>query len=107
MHMEIIETPIFTKRIGGIITDDDYKNMQIDLITRPNAGALIPDSGGLRKLRWAVPGKGKRSGVRIIYYWFRERNILLMLFVYPKNVQDNLTKEQLKQLRKIVEGEYR
>ena len=67
----------------------------------------MPASGGLRKLRWAGSGRGKRGGVRVIYYWVTTQERLLMLYIYPKNEQDDLTAEQLKALRSIVEREYR
>ena len=73
---------------------------------RPDAGKVIPGGGGLRKLRWSAGGRGKRGGVRVIYYWFTSRATILLLFMYPKNVQDNLTQDQLKQLIKIVDEEY-
>jgi hypothetical protein len=76
------------------------------LLARPDAGKVIPGSGGLRKLRWAAEGRGKRGGLRVIYYWFTARGSILLLFIYPKNVQDNLTPDQLKQLKKVVEEEY-
>ena len=103
--MVIIETPIFTKQLLSALSDDDYRLFQTELLERPDAGKVIPGSGGLRKLRWAAEGRGKRGGPRVIYYWFTQGTILL-LFIYPKNVQENLTPDQLKQLKKIVEEEY-
>ena len=103
--MIIIETPIFTKQITSALSEDEYRQFQLSLVERPDAGKVIPGSGGLRKLRWSAEGRGKRGGLRVIYYWFTQGRILL-LFVYPKNVQGNLTATQLKQLKKIVEEEY-
>ncbi len=78
--MVIVETSIFTRRVLELLTDEDYRKLQIALVNRPHAGAVIPGSGGLRKLRWALLGRGKRGGVRIIYYWAVEQQQLLMLF---------------------------
>jgi len=103
--MVIIETPIFTKQLLSALSDDDYRLFQTVLLERPDAGKVIPGSGGLRKLRWAAEGRGKRGGLRVIYYWFMQGTILL-LFIYPKNVQEDLTPDQLKQLKKVVEEEY-
>jgi len=72
---------------------------------RLELGALIHGSGGLRKVRWAVRGAGTRGGMRVIYYWFSPNETFLMLFAYPKTVQSDLTPDQLRVLRKIVEGE--
>jgi hypothetical protein len=105
--MVIIETPIFTRRIQSILADDEYRLLQAHLIRKPDAGKIIPGSGGLRKLRWSASGHGKRGGIRVIYYWFVSPEVVLMLFAYPKNERDDLTPDQLKQLKKIVEGEYR
>jgi hypothetical protein len=66
-------------------------------------GDLIPHSGGLRKVRWGLEGRGKRGGVRVIYYWAVGAEQLRMLYVYPKASQENLTHQQLKILREIVE----
>jgi hypothetical protein len=104
--MMIIETPTFTRRVSELLTNEDYRKLQIALVNRPQAGVLIPGSGGLRKIRWASSGRGKRGGARIIYYWAVEAEQLLMLFVFPKNERDDLTPDQLKILRTIVEKEY-
>lgn len=104
--MEIIETRIFTKRVLEMMEDEEYRLLQQALAIRPDWGAIIPGSGGLRKLRWSVPGGGKRGGVRIIYYWAVKENIILLLFLFRKNEQDDLTPSQLQTLRKIVEEEY-
>jgi hypothetical protein len=68
-------------------------------------GDLIQRTGGLRKLRWTLPGRGKRGGVRVIYYWWVQRDQLLMLLAYPKNVQAELTDAQRRLLAKLVKEE--
>ena len=104
--MVIIETPVFTRQVQDLLEDDDYRLLQVALINRPDLGAVIRGSGGLRKVRWNLPGKGKRGGVRIIYYWAVSQDQLLMLFMYPKNVRDDLTPAQVKILKQIVEKDY-
>jgi mRNA-degrading endonuclease RelE of RelBE toxin-antitoxin system len=104
--MVIIETPIFSKQLLSTLSEEEYRLFQATLLDRPDAGKLIPGGGGLRKIRWATAGRGKSGGVRVIYYWFTARGTILLLFMYPKNVQDNLTQDQLKILKKILEEEY-
>jgi len=104
--MVIIETPIFTRRIQSILSDEEYRFLQIHLVNKPDVGKVIRGSGGLRKLRWSVGGHGKRSGMRVIYYWFKSKDTILLVFAYPKSEQDDLTSEQLSQLRKVIEREY-
>jgi len=70
---------------------------------RPEAGGLIRGSGGLRKIRWSLPGKGKRGGLRIIYYWDKPEDIFYMLTVYKKSKKEDLTRSQIKILRQLVE----
>lgn len=104
--MTIIETPIFTRRIQVMLSDEEYRLLQAHLVNKPDVGKVIPGSGGMRKLRWSAKGHGKRGGIRVIYYWFMSKDIILLLFAYSKNEQDDLTKEQLRQLKKIIEREY-
>ncbi len=104
--MLIVETSIFTRQVQNLLPDDTYRELQIALVKRPDMGTIIVGSGGLRKIRWTAPGRGKRGGVRVIYYWAVTQDRLLMLLIYPKSEQDNLTREQLKILRRIVEEEY-
>jgi hypothetical protein len=105
--MVIVETTVFTRQIIKLISDEDYSELQKELITNPRLGKVMPGGGGIRKVRWASKGHGKRGGARIIYFWFVELKKLLFLFAYPKNMQENLTKAQLKLLRTIVEEEYK
>jgi len=102
--MEIIETPVFTRRIKAALSDDEYRELQRALVINPEAGAVIPGGGGLRKLRWAVPGKGKSGGLRIIYYWYTSNDRIYMLFVYKKSEQEDLTNKQLAILKEHVKG---
>jgi mRNA-degrading endonuclease RelE of RelBE toxin-antitoxin system len=99
--MIFIETSIFTKEIQNLISDDNYRMLQTSLMLRPDAGRLIRGSGGLRKIRWNLPGKGKRCALRIIYYW-NPPDTIFMLFPYKKTEQEDLTPEQLKLLRGMV-----
>lgn len=105
--MQFIETSIFTRQVTTLLTDDEYGQLQIALSAHPDAGVIIPHSGGLRKIRWSMSGRGKRGGVRVIYFWVTKEDQVLMLFMYPKNVQDDLTSQQLKILREIVEKEFK
>jgi len=104
--MVIVETTVLTRQVQKLLSDDEYRQFQIDLANRPDMGAIIPKSGGLRKVRWGYRGKGKRGGVRVIYYWVVQQQHLLMLLIYPKNVRDDLSPTQLKSLRQIVKAEY-
>ena len=99
--MLFIETTIFTKEIQKLIADDSYRELQAALVLRPDAGDLIKGSGGLRKIRWSLRGKGKRGAIRIIYYWDAP-DIIYMLFPYKKNEQEDLTQNQLKLLKELV-----
>ena len=101
--MVIIETPIFTKTIQGLMSEDDYRQLQSALVIRPDMGDLIPGSGGLRKLRWRMSGRGKRGGVRVIYYWATSREEIWMILVYAKAKKEDLNPQQLNLLRRIVE----
>jgi mRNA-degrading endonuclease RelE of RelBE toxin-antitoxin system len=104
--MEIIETTIFTRQIQDLLKDEEYRQLQLALLSKPDLGALIPGSGGLRKVRWPGKGHGKRGGVRVIYYWVKIQDRNLRLLIYAKAEQDDLTPDQVKVLRKIIEEEY-
>jgi len=90
-----------------LLTDDEYGQLQVALSAHPDLGDIIQHSGGLRKVRWSLPGRGKRGGVRVLYYWVVPKDQILMLFMYPKNVVDDLTPQKLKVLRQIVEKEFK
>jgi mRNA-degrading endonuclease RelE of RelBE toxin-antitoxin system len=101
--MWFIETPIFSRQLQELLPDDDYRALQLALVLRPEQGAVIPGSGGLRKVRWLGHGRVKRGGLRIIYYWDAAVGVIYLLFLYSKNRQEDLTPEQLKLLRRIVQ----
>ena len=104
--MVIIETSVFTRQVRQLLSDEEYRELQAALVNRPTAGSLIVSSGGLRKLRWATKGKGKRGGSRVIYYWAVMPEQILMLLIYSKSEREDLTRDQLKTLKKIVEEEF-
>jgi mRNA-degrading endonuclease RelE of RelBE toxin-antitoxin system len=104
--MRFIETPIFTQALPEILDDDDYYSLQLVLLARPEAGNLIRGSAGLRKIRWSVPGRGKRGGCRVIYFWDQATETFYMLYIYRKNVQEDLTVQQLRVLSRLVREEF-
>jgi len=98
-----IETRLFTRLVQDYLTDDEYRALQTMLIEDPEAGDVIPGSGGVRKLRWRAPGRGKRGGYRVIYYVKRARNVIWMLTMYPKTVAENIAPDVLREMRNEVE----
>lgn len=103
--MTFVETPIFTRDVTSLLSDEEYRALQLALLFRPEQGSLMRGSGGLRKLRWAARGVGKRGGVRLIYYWDKPQQRIYMLFLHPKSEQEDLTPEQLKLLSRLVREE--
>jgi len=102
----LIETRVFTRQVLAALPAEAYRLLQTALIERPDAGVVIRGSGGLRKLRWGAPGCGTRGGVRVIYYWAKPQDRIVLLFLYPKNVQGDLSAAQVRVLRGIIEEEY-
>ncbi|MHB1095966.1 MAG: type II toxin-antitoxin system RelE/ParE family toxin [Gemmatimonadaceae bacterium] len=100
--LQILETSLFTRQVLELLSAEEYRLLQMTLIMRPDAGAVIPGSGGLRKLRWALPGRGKRGGARVIYFWRTREQQILLLYIYQKNLQATLTPAQLKALRQVA-----
>ena len=105
--MRFVETHVFTAAILRHLDDDEYRRLQIALILRPEQGPVIQGSGGLRKVRWATTGGGKRGGLRVIYYWAPREAAFYMLYVYTKAKQGDLTPVQTRQLARIVREEFR
>ena len=93
----------FTRRVMELLDDDELGQGQVLLLGQPDAGKVIPKSGGLRKLRVAAKGHGKRGGARIIYYWVVAPDRILLLDIYAKNEQEDLNAAELKQLRCLIE----
>ncbi|MEN9868308.1 MAG: hypothetical protein RL748_3898 [Pseudomonadota bacterium] len=100
--MEFIETPTFTRLITALLSDDEYRRLQNSLVIDPAKGDLIKDGGGIRKLRYALPGRGKSGGIRVIYYWIKDDGQIYMLLAYPKARKDTLTDKETAILRNFV-----
>jgi len=101
-----VETPVFTRQISALLKDDEYAGLQGLLSAKPDFGDLIPGTGGLRKIRWPrkSQARGKRGGIRVIYYvQFAEDEIYLVL-AYSKSVRDDLTRQDKDALRNIIEN---
>jgi len=107
--LEFLETPIFTRRIAELLSESEYASLQGALIVNPESGDLIPGTGGLRKIRWqeSQRGKGKRGGVRIIYYWYRPESLIYMLLAYSKGEQDDLSASEKRILKRLVAEEFK
>lgn len=100
-----IETALFTRLVQEYLSDDEYARLQQHLINNPEAGSVIRGTGGVRKLRWAAPGRGKRGGYRIIYLLRQPKGIVWMLTMYPKNVTDTIPAHVLKQIREEIDDD--
>ena len=102
--LSFIETRLFTRIVGDYLSDDEYGDLQGKLSGDPELGTVIPRSGGVRKLRWGQPGRGKRGGVRIIYYLKREDGIIWMLTIYAKNEAEDIAPHVLRRIKKEIDG---
>ena len=98
-----IELQGFSKRRQALLPDDEFRDFQEILINDPEAGDTISGTGGFRKIRWSRPGKGKRGGVRVIYYNVTIKGWIYLALIYPKNELDELSQEQKKMLRQVAE----
>jgi hypothetical protein len=99
-----VETTLFTRLVAEYLTEAEYSALQETLEANPEAGQVVPRSGGVRKLRWAAPGRGKSAGYRVIYFVKREPGIILMLTMYAKNEKTNIPGHLLAEIRKAAEN---
>jgi hypothetical protein len=104
--VELIETSIFTRQINALLSDEEYRGFQSRIAANPEFGVLIKGGGGIRKVRVAVGSRGKSGGARVIYYWAVRREVILLLYAYPKNMTSDLTPKQIPQLAEVVKKEF-
>jgi hypothetical protein len=104
---QFVEAPAFSRHREDYLDDEGFRKLQENLATNPEAGNLIPAAGGIRKLRWKDPrrGKGKRGGLRIIYYCFLSNEEIWLLTLYDKDQAADLTRDEKEQLRRGLEAE--
>jgi hypothetical protein len=102
--ISFVETKLFTRLVGQYLTDEEYSSLQRELVENPEVGSVIPGSGGVRKMRWGMAGRGKRGGLRIIYFLRIRQGQFWMLTLYPKNVADNIPAHVLKQIKEEIDG---
>ena len=99
-----VETKLFTGLLDRYLTDDQYAALQQALIDQPDAGDLVRGSGGVRKIRWGLDGRGKRGGVRVIYYVKARRDEIWMLTLYAKNEEQSIPAHILKKIKEEIDG---
>jgi hypothetical protein len=107
--MEFLEAPAFTRYVSGYLTDDEYRELQNRLAAAPEQGDVIPGTGGFRKLRWIDPrrGKGRRGGLRVIYYYFPGEQQIWLITLYDKDEASDLTPKERQALKSAIEIELR
>lgn len=102
--ISFVETKLFTRLVQEYLSDDEYSKLQQALLAHPEAGAVIPGSGGIRKLRWGLARRGKRGGIRVIYYLRTRQGQIWMLTLYAKSVAENISAHVLKQIKDEIDG---
>jgi hypothetical protein len=105
--MEFLEAPAFTRYVPGYLTDDEYRELQNRMAAAPEHGDVIPGTGGFRKLRWTDPrrGKGRRGGLRVIYYYFPGEHQIWLITLYDKDEASDLTPKERQALKGAIEIE--
>ncbi|MFO1281773.1 MAG: type II toxin-antitoxin system RelE/ParE family toxin [Burkholderiales bacterium] len=102
--ISFVETKLFTRLVQEYLSDDEYFKLQQQLLTDPEAGAVIPGSGGVRKLRWGVAGRGKRGGLRVIFFLRTRQGQIWMLTLYAKNEAESIPAHVLRQIKDEIDG---
>lgn len=107
MDALFIELPVFQKHRNDYLDDELFRSFQLELLKNPETGDLVEGMGGLRKVRFSDQrrGKGKRSGLRVIYYWWSGFDQFWLFTVYSKNEQDDLSPSQKKLFRQTLDSE--
>ena len=100
--MTVLETPFFLRKVATLLDEEERSELVAFLGMNPEAGDIIPETGGVRKLRWAAQGRGKRGGVRLIYYFHSDTFPLFLLTVYAKNQKANLTRAERNDFKKLI-----
>ena len=102
--MEFIEATGFSRLREDYLNDTQFNLLQLYLMNYPDAGDVIRGSGGVRKLRWGLPGQGKRGGLRVIYYWITKDEQILFLTLYRKTEATDLSREAIREMRRLVKS---
>ena len=100
--MTTVETARFLKDAKPLMSDSERDELVVFVGANPEAGQIIPETGGVRKIRWALAGRGKRGGARVIYYYHNQRLPLFLLAVYGKNEKANLSKAERNAMKRLV-----
>ena len=103
--MEFIEASLFTRYVYNYLTEEEYLGLQTYLLISPEAGDIVPGSGGVRKLRWIMTGVGKRGGVRVIYYFKKKDDEIWLLTIYKKSETQNIPAHILKRIAQEIEND--
>ena len=97
------EHPVFTRRITELLTDEEYRKFQTDLAANPEAGDVIPGLSGLRKVRLALPGRGKRGAARVLYLLFVRAEAVFLLYVFTKGEFEDLPPDKRRVMKRLVD----
>lgn len=98
----VAETPLFLRQAKEVWTDSEHDDFVLYIAGNPEAGTVVPDTGGVRKVRWGRTGSGKRGGVRVIYFYHDRDQPLYLLMVYAKGRQEDLDPDEKKAVRKLA-----
>lgn len=104
MDVKVVATKLYERRIGKLLPPNIRSEMEDAIAASPESHPIIPGTKGVRKARYARPGRGKRGGIRVIYYWAVQPEVVLLITAYAKNEKENLTDADKAEIRKIIES---
>ncbi|HSU12951.1 type II toxin-antitoxin system RelE/ParE family toxin [Longimicrobium sp.] len=100
--LEFVFLPSFERTAQGVLSPEDIRELELTLLQQPRAGAVLRDTGGVRKVRAAIEGRGKSGSARVVYLYVEVRQKIYLLLCFAKNEQGNLTPEQKRRVRELV-----